>query len=783
MNSKIFPSSDHEDEIDELRDYKSLFVYAMKVKQIVDEDKQFSSASFIVEGSFADAHQSATVFSQILQSQFQRHGKRSLFNAKQFETPKHKLKRNLNKLRIILGFFRTLKFIQLQQTPVENKVQIRRDALPFYPDDKIITWWIKLIELITFLAILVYPNYISYDNVFLSFIIRIRQRLSQTFQIFVFFQILFYLSSLVKQIKITISLRIGRVIALYNLQSWTIPDLLSILPYNQLGDNDRLLGYISFLKLIRIIKYFFFSRKKFFMQLTEQTKGENYMQWIEEIKNIFGHQFMTVLNIYIDMLILVNLFGCLWDFLTIQQDRLEQSEYINSIYWAMQTVCVVGYGDMYKADSLYYCLTIIWMMVGVGFYSFTIGNLANILSQLNQKEEFESEIDILEELFNVVDVPDLIQDQVADFFFYNLQNNPYWIYKKILQSVPQHLTKEIIAFCSQQLLKNINFFQIDINFSATIMTYFNLTFYKRYETIYSIGSASLEVFFLVTGEVRLTDINGNSLFSIHEGFMFGELEFFENQNRLYHCFASADSIVLVCPARIFFSLIAKNPALAYELDQLSSRRIKMIKELIQMVKKKPRISRLSVYDESNPLPKKLNQLITKKQQNEKAFKETVDKRPYNQIQKMILSQIVGQKNERRLRLQAQFRIVIYRVLNYVRQHEDQVLLSRRHNQLLGQKDKQEKRMIRKINKRQSLIKYFQPMNDILQKQSYGMFKIKLSPQTQKVIQEQKLEKERKKKHDQDQQVFSQRLLKLDLSSRLQIVESFTNSNIHQNGLF
>ena len=32
MNSKIFPSSDHEDDIDELRDYKSLFVYAMKVK-------------------------------------------------------------------------------------------------------------------------------------------------------------------------------------------------------------------------------------------------------------------------------------------------------------------------------------------------------------------------------------------------------------------------------------------------------------------------------------------------------------------------------------------------------------------------------------------------------------------------------------------------------------------------------------------------------------------------------------------------------------------------------
>jgi hypothetical protein len=40
---------------------------------------------------------------------------------------------------------------------------------------------------------------------------------------------------------------------------------------------------------------------------------------------------------------------------------------------------VIGYGDIMVTTSLYYDLTIIWNFIGVGFYSFTIGNLAAIL--------------------------------------------------------------------------------------------------------------------------------------------------------------------------------------------------------------------------------------------------------------------------------------------------------------------------------------------------------------------------------------------------------------------
>lgn len=56
-----------------------------------------------------------------------------------------------------------------------------------------------------------------------------------------------------------------------------------------------------------------------------------------------------------------------------------------SVYWALQTLTTVGYGDI-KAKSVYEKITaLIWMIIGVGFYSFTIGNLASIFNSIDIK--------------------------------------------------------------------------------------------------------------------------------------------------------------------------------------------------------------------------------------------------------------------------------------------------------------------------------------------------------------------------------------------------------------
>jgi len=58
-------------------------------------------------------------------------------------------------------------------------------------------------------------------------------------------------------------------------------------------------------------------------------------------------------------------------------------KYLNSIYWAFQTVTTVGYGDFSISTKSEYYIAFFWMLVGVNFYSFTVANVTNIIQNMD----------------------------------------------------------------------------------------------------------------------------------------------------------------------------------------------------------------------------------------------------------------------------------------------------------------------------------------------------------------------------------------------------------------
>jgi len=54
------------------------------------------------------------------------------------------------------------------------------------------------------------------------------------------------------------------------------------------------------------------------------------------------------------------------------------------MHWATQTITTVGYGDIPAFTSSELILSFIWMLVGVGFYSFIIGNFSSIVTGSSQ---------------------------------------------------------------------------------------------------------------------------------------------------------------------------------------------------------------------------------------------------------------------------------------------------------------------------------------------------------------------------------------------------------------
>lgn len=62
------------------------------------------------------------------------------------------------------------------------------------------------------------------------------------------------------------------------------------------------------------------------------------------------------------------------------QDDDNFTLYITSVYWTVQTITTVGFGDIPAVTVSEKIIAIGWMIVGVGFYSFTNGNLSSIMA-------------------------------------------------------------------------------------------------------------------------------------------------------------------------------------------------------------------------------------------------------------------------------------------------------------------------------------------------------------------------------------------------------------------
>lgn len=175
------------------------------------------------------------------------------------------------------------------------------------------------------------------------------------------------------------------------IKTWLVLDILSLVPFDLLvsSSNENLSEITKFariFKLLKIIRLVKFSEK--LSQNRNTKKITNLLNGNKQAKDFF--------SFFIIILILTHITACLWFFLTKIQGNVNWTikinfensnvidKYLASFYWAISTICTVGFGDITAVTSLEKIFNIIWICVGVAFYSYTIGTLSSILNYNNK---------------------------------------------------------------------------------------------------------------------------------------------------------------------------------------------------------------------------------------------------------------------------------------------------------------------------------------------------------------------------------------------------------------
>jgi hyperpolarization activated cyclic nucleotide-gated potassium channel 1 len=180
-----------------------------------------------------------------------------------------------------------------------------------------------------------------------------------------------------------------------------------------------------------------------------------------------------------------------WVVLSGLQDEDNFRKYLFSLYWTLTTMLTVGFGDIHAYNIIEYIISILWMLFGVGFYSFTIGTLSSILVNIDTKDNIlKNKLIILNEFCNEARIPHELKNRIKMLLVHNSQKNVFsWNDKaEVFSELPANIKFEISNTMRVGFLKDVAFFNNkDDAFIAMIVPFLSPQVNQERDIIYKAG--------------------------------------------------------------------------------------------------------------------------------------------------------------------------------------------------------------------------------------------------------------------------------------------------------
>jgi CRP-like cAMP-binding protein len=375
------------------------------------------------------------------------------------------------------------------------------------------------------------------------------------------------------------------------LKSWMIVDIIASFPQNLVFQSASVvLKKSDFLRIARLPKLYRLVRIVRFLKIAKFFRKISFIQKLQDFFNInFGVS--RLFSFLFTTLILSHLVGCLWYIIPKLYD--EQNSwvvksglrdeptlrlYLFSLYWSFSTIFTVGFGDIHAYNTVEYVISIIWMLFGVGFYSFTIGTLSSVLVNMDTRENIlKFKLSILNEFAKETKLSSNLKERVKKILIYNSQKNVFsWIDKQeIFNELPANLKCDIAKSMREGFLKDIAFFNSKEDaFVAMIVPFLVPLNFQEKEPIYKKSDHPNAIYFLTSGRVHFVNDDYIPFRTMVKGSYFGEIDIILKQKRAHTVIAGEACDSLTLSKQIYENVIIKEyPEIDEEIKYIAHLRI------------------------------------------------------------------------------------------------------------------------------------------------------------------------------------------------------------------
>ena len=191
------------------------------------------------------------------------------------------------------------------------------------------------------------------------------------------------------------------------------------------------------------------------------------------------------------------------------------SQYLRALNWAIPTLVVVVIGDVVPVGSSDTLLVTICIIFGVVVNAAIIGNIANLVANLEgAKAVFREKADEIEKFLHTYKLPPSLKRRARHYYQYVWETQKGYNQQTIIDDLPSTLRQEVSSFLKLRFVSMCPFFEFCDHALAKALAYsLKSRVYSPGDVVVHEGELGREMFFIQSGTVEMisaSDILGES---------------------------------------------------------------------------------------------------------------------------------------------------------------------------------------------------------------------------------------------------------------------------------
>lgn len=303
-------------------------------------------------------------------------------------------------------------------------------------------------------------------------------------------------------------------------KGWLVVDIAAALPF-------ELIPGFSFLRALRLLKVF---RVNSFRSTWLYRSNFNPV-----IVRLSFFSYFLGLSAHV--------ISCIWLYLRLPADIAGAgkpvdivNEYVRSLYWSITTITTIGYGDFVPNHNrnVEMIFTMCVQILGAGAYGYIIGNIANMLTNIDlAKTRHQERVDRMSSFMKLKKIPERLQEQVYQYYNYLWETRRGYDDVTILSELPASFQFEFAMLLNKSIIEKVPLFQgAESNLIREVIFKLKPCIYIPGDAICTFGEIGDKMYFINKGTVEVVSHDGKQVYALlKDGDFFGEIALLLKQPR------------------------------------------------------------------------------------------------------------------------------------------------------------------------------------------------------------------------------------------------------------